>query len=110
MLRGGVAATLAVRHSGHGRHTDLMQTLDGVPFLARPQHRQFCGCQVLGNFAPADAAVDLDEVATPVNFGAQRATTFQLAVDLTAQALDLGECIAPGPQALERFSKEQLHQ
>src|SRR5690606_13378488 len=109
MLRRRIAAPLAIRHGGHGWHADFFQARNGFPFLARAQHRQFGSNQILGDFAPADAAMDLDEIPAPLNFGAQGAPTFEFAIHLTVQTLDFGERIASGPKRLEWFSKEQLH-
>ncbi len=109
MLRRRVAAALAVGHGGHGRHTDFGQTLNGVPLLTRTKHRQFGGEQVLDDLAPANTAVDLDEIAAPIDFGAQRAAAFQLAINLALQSLDGNERIATGPQAFKGFSQYQLH-
>ncbi|MCY1179267.1 hypothetical protein D9M73_196590 [compost metagenome] len=109
MLRGRVAATLAIGDCGHGRHTHLVQALDGLPLLAGTEHRQLGGEQVLENLAPADATVDLDEKALASHFGAQRAAPFQLAIDLALQRLHGVEGITPGPQAFEGFGQYQLH-
>ncbi|MCY1439137.1 hypothetical protein D9M71_553580 [compost metagenome] len=109
MLPGRIAATLAVSDGGHGRHPDFMQALDRPPFLAGAEHRQLGSEQVLEDLAPANAAVDLDEVATPFDFSTQGATAFQLAVHLALQALHGIEGIAPGPQAFERLGQYQFH-
>ncbi|MNZ78205.1 hypothetical protein D3C78_967700 [compost metagenome] len=109
VLGGRIAATLAEGHGGHGRHAGRGEALDGGPLLGGAEHRQLGAEQVLDDFAPADAAVDLDEVAAPGHFGAQGAAAFQLAVDLPFEALDLGEGVTAGPQALERLGEDQLH-
>ncbi|MCY1457190.1 hypothetical protein D9M71_744580 [compost metagenome] len=53
--------------------------------------------------------MDLDEVATPVDFGTQGAAAFQFAIDLALQALDLDEGVLAGPEGLEGFVQLQLH-
>ncbi|MNJ51151.1 hypothetical protein D3C77_464480 [compost metagenome] len=109
MLRGRIAAALAIGHRSHGRYANFMQTRNRLPFLASAQHWQLGSEQVLEDLTPADATVDLDEVATPLDFGAQGATAFKLAVYLALQALHGIECIAPSPQALERLGQYQFH-
>ncbi|MOA00225.1 hypothetical protein D3C78_1195770 [compost metagenome] len=104
-----IAAALAEGHGGHGRHAGRGEALDGGPLLGGAEHRQLGAEQVLDDLAPADAAVDLDEVAAPGDFGAQGAAAFQLAVDLAVEALDLGEGVLALPQRLEGFGEDQLH-
>ncbi|MNG05955.1 hypothetical protein D3C84_891720 [compost metagenome] len=109
MLLRRIAATLAESHGSHGRHAHLMQALDGRPLLAGAEHGRLGGEQVLDDLAPADAAMDLDEVAPALHLGAQGAAAFQLAIDLALQRLHLGEGVAPGPEALEGFLQHELH-
>lgn len=97
VLCGRVAAFLAIGHGGHGRNADLMQAIDRPPLLTCAEHGQFGGQQVLEHFAPANAPVDFDKETTPVDLSTQRASAFQLAVNLAFQTLDFGERIAPGP-------------
>ena len=85
-----------------------MQTLKRAPLLTGTEYRRLGGDQVLGDLAPADAAVDLDEVAAPVDFGTQGAAAFQLAVDLALQLLDFDEGILGVPKRFEGFSENQL--
>ncbi len=73
---------------------------DSPPLLSGAEHRQFGGEQVLDDLAPADAAVNLDEIAAPFDFGAQGAAAFQLAVDLTLQGLHGGEGVRPAHRLL----------
>src|SRR5690606_41916777 len=65
--------------------------------------------QVLGDLTPADAAVNLDEVAATVDLGTQGATAFQLAVDLPFQVLDFDEGVLVAPEGFKGFSENQLH-
>src|SRR3990167_7089970 len=106
---GRVAPALAVGTRSHGRPPGRGQALDGLPLLACAEHRQLGAEQVLGDLAPADAAVDLDEETAPGHFCAQSAATFQLAVDLALQGLDRDKGILAGPQAFKGFSHYQLH-
>ncbi len=98
VLRRRIAAALAIGHRGHGRHAGLGQALDRP---STPGRRRAPAAlareQVLDDLAPADAAVDLDEVAAPVDLGAQGAAPFQLAVDLALQGLHVGEGILVRP-------------
>src|SRR5690606_11677492 len=109
MLTRRIAAALAVGHGGHGRHSCSGQALDHLPFLRSAEHRRLGTEKVLDDLAPANTAVNLDEVTTPVDFGAQGTAAFQLSVDLTLQRLDGLEGVATGPQALERLGENQLH-
>ncbi|MCY1186957.1 hypothetical protein D9M73_278790 [compost metagenome] len=86
-----------------------MQALQGAQLLPRAKHWQLGGGQVLDDFAPTDAAVDLDEVAAPVDFGTQGAAAFQFAIDLALQALDLDEGVLAGPEGFEGFVQLELH-
>ena len=108
-LTGWIAAALAVGHGGHGRYADFVQALDRPPLLACTEYRSLDGEQILDYLAPADTAVNLDEVAAPLDLGAQRAAAFQFAVDLAFEALDLREGILAPPQGLEGFGEDQLH-
>ena len=110
MLPRRIADALAVGDRGHGRYAGLVQAPDGLPLLARAEHRELGGEQVLGDLAPADATVDLDEVAAPVDLGAQGAAPLQFAVDLALQRLHRLERVAPAPQALERLFQHQPHE
>ncbi|MCY1435629.1 hypothetical protein D9M71_517310 [compost metagenome] len=109
MLLCGIAATLAEGHGGHGRHAGLVQALDGRPLLPGAEHGRPGGQQVLGDFAPADATVDLDEVAASLDFGTQGPPPLQFAVDLSLQRLHFGESVATGPEALEGLFQHKLH-
>ena len=109
MLRGRIAAALAIGNGGHGGYADFVQAIDRLPLLTGAQYWQFGGHQVFGHFTPADTPVNLDEIATTLDFGTQRAPTFELAINLTVQTLDFGERIAPIPEAFERLSKDQFH-
>ncbi|MCY1438364.1 hypothetical protein D9M71_545580 [compost metagenome] len=109
MLARRIAAALAIGHRGHGRHRGLVQTLQGLLLLAGAEHRQLGGAEVLDDLAPADATVDLDEVAAPVDLGTQGAAAFQFAVDLALQALDLDEGVLAGPEGFEGFVQLELH-
>ncbi|MDT4850603.1 hypothetical protein FQZ97_847560 [compost metagenome] len=109
MLLRGIAATFAEGHGGHGRYAHLVQTLDGRPLLPGAEHGRLGGQQVLDDLAPADTAVDLDEIAAPLDLGTQGPAPFQLAVDLPLQRLHFGEGVTPGPEALEGFLQDKLH-
>ena len=109
VLRGRVAALFAIGDGRHGRYADFMQALDRTPFLARPEYWQLGGQQVFEDFTPANATVNFHKETTPVDFSTQGTSTFQLAVYLAFQTLDFGERIASGPQAFERFGKNQFH-
>lgn len=109
VLCGRIAAALAIRHRGHGSHPGLMQALQGTLLLARPQHRKLGTEQVLDDLAPADAAVDLHEIAATFDLSAQRAAALQLAVDLALQAFDFGERVLAGPEGLEGLVQFELH-
>jgi len=80
-----------------------VQPLDRSPFLARTKDGRLCRKQILGDFRPTDATVDLDEVTLPVDFGTQRASPLQLAVHLPVETLDFDERVRAVPEAFERL-------
>src|SRR5690606_27029650 len=65
--------------------------------------------QVLGNFTPTDAAMNLDEITAPVDFDTQGATAFQLTINLAFQLLDLDEGVLALPKGLEGLTEDQVH-
>ena len=70
-----VPATLTVGHQCHGIHTQLGERLNGVPFIARAQHRQSQLQQVLEDFLPADTVMGLEKVALAIEGESQGAAT-----------------------------------
>jgi hypothetical protein len=82
--------------------------------FAAPSTGRRSESEVLDDFGPADAAMDLHEVATPGDLGAQRASPFQLAVDLAVERLDGNERVSARPTASGTVRREQtlpaLHQ
>jgi hypothetical protein len=103
-----IAAAQTEGDGAHAVHPEVAQALDRQPLVRRPEHGQAQRGEVLGDFGPADAAMDLHEVAAPGDLGAQRASPFQLAVDLAVERLDGNERVSAGPQRAERFVEKDF--
>src|SRR5690606_29419199 len=110
MLSRRIGTPLAEGHGRHGGYASVGEPLNGGPFLTSPDHGGFQGADVLKYLAPANATMNLDEIATPLDFSAQGATTFQLAVDLALQLFHFGKGIFALPKRFERFAEKQFHQ
>src|SRR5690606_18770632 len=109
MPSGGIGTALAEGHRGHGRHAGMGQRVDCLPFLIGTQHRFLQGGPVLEYFPPADAPVNLDEIALPVDLGTQGTARIECAEDLASQAFHLGDGTAAGRECLERFFQNWCH-
>src|SRR5690606_10572991 len=93
----------------HGGHAGGGQPLDGRPFLAGTQNGGLQGEEILEDLPPANAAMDLDEIASPRDLGAQGAAPLQFAVHLTLQTLHFDEGILASPEGFEGFAEKQFH-
>ena len=82
-----IAAAHAEGHGAQGIDTEFAEPLDGTPFVLRSEHRQAQRDKVLDDLGAAYAAMDLDEVAAPGDFGAQGPAPLQLAEDLAIERL-----------------------
>ncbi len=108
MLLRRIGTPFSKSHGGHAIHPELRQSAQGPIFITCTEHRRAQANEVLDDFRPAYAAMDLDEVTTSVDLGSQRATCFKFSKHFAAQCLDRLERVAPGPQPVEGRSKPDL--
>jgi hypothetical protein len=104
-----IPAALAEGDRAHGVEAQRPQPGDGAPFALRAQHRQAQAQQVLGDLAPADAAVDLGEVGAAVELEAQRAAALEGAVLPALEPQHFGEGIAFRPGAGQLAADHEAH-
>ena len=87
----------------HGIDALRGESPNGKPFVRGPQHRQAQRDQVLENLAPADTAMNLDEIPAPVDLRPQRAPAIQLPENLPIYRVDRSKRVAASPQTGKRL-------